>query len=182
MSYIQHQTKADMEYAAAYDAWLDAMTPDERAEIERKGLGRADVSRKSHIVARDHDAGEDGVTQALEPAEESPIAPSSPATDTLDMTRIIIAELIAAQNLRLSIHALAYAAGMSICSQWRSQSDAAKSIGVQRQSLRKAVRRWEEMLDLPPNIYTTTKERRRKLSEVHTNNHWRNRAFVAPKA
>lgn len=173
--YTKRQVDRDREYAAEYEAWISSLSLEDKEEMEARGLLKPDVSRRSHAVERENDAAD----RAIEPGNRG-IATDAPSNcDTLDAIRLITAILIGAPNMRVSALGLAYAAGLSTCSQWRNQSDAARSIGVSRQVLNKTMRQWQRLLELPPNQYTASAERREKLSEIQKEGHWRNKTFKA---
>jgi len=173
--YTKRQADRDREYAEQYEAWVASLSLEEREDMEARGLLKPDVSRRSHAVDREKDAAD----RAIEPGNRG-IATDSPTNhDTLDAIRIITATLIGSPNMRVSAIGLAYAAGLSTCSQWRNQSDAARAIGVSRQVLNKTMRKWQRDLGLPPNQYTASAERRENLSAIQTEKHWRNKTFKA---
>jgi hypothetical protein len=176
-SYHQEQAQMDAQYTAQYREWVANMTPEERADAERLGLLKPDTSRRS-FAGDDSEKLEKQVASSPQEATDE----SGPAEASgLDGLRLTIGVLIGSSNLRLSVVALCYASGMSACAQWRNQSDAARSIGVTRQALNKAIRQWQKLLDLPTNQYTATSERRQKLSVVQTQKHWRKRSFTTQK-
>lgn len=173
--YRQKQAKRDREYAEEYDRWVASMTPEERKEALKCGLIKPDLPKRASTVSRNEDASTRAISLVVEQGQEKPQEAQS-----LEAIRMIVATLIPASNLKLSVVALAYAAGLSTCAMWRSQSDCVRKEGfTSRSALNKAIQAWMKALNLPPNQYTVGVERKEKLSKAQIKNHWRNRHFKA---
>jgi hypothetical protein len=175
--YTSRQRQHDAEYQREYDQWLDSLSEEELSELEKHGLDHASIEKVAHSVGREKDLGETAVQHSHRSIESD--APKD--AKLLESIRLIVSTLISEVNLKVSICGLCFACGLSACSVWGSQANAAKAIGVSRQHLGKSTKFWQRTLDLPQNPYTSSKSKSAKLKKVQTENHWRRKKFDAPK-
>lgn len=176
--YCQDQERMDREYVNAYDDWIASMTDEELERAKELGVVGPDVRRK----VLDQRGDDDASGMAVEEMDRIVLTHDTTDHSSLEAIRQIIAVMVAAQNIRLQTIALAFASGLSICHLWGSQSRAAREHGWSRQHLNKAVKAWQDLLDLPPNPYTSSEQKCSVLSRVQKAKHWRNSTFTQQHA
>jgi hypothetical protein len=141
--YAKKQTKRDGEYERDYEAWVKSMTLEERREAEKLGLLKPCLQRHGNGAA-DHDLA------------DSPLASHTPdiaslvdqdeddqheviAAGMAEANRILrhlVADLIDAENTRLTIECLAASLGLSAYN-GDSMTSIAKRCGVTRAAVSK---------------------------------------------
>ena len=141
--------------------------------MERMGLDKPLIEGQAHGVGRESDLGGEAVYRP----EVAIVKDRDADAAALEAIRQCVAVLISGCNLKVEIPGLAFAAGLSACSTWGSQSNAAKALGVSRQHLVKSTKRWQRLLNLPSNPYTSSKAKSVKLRNAQLTGHWRKRKF-----
>lgn len=185
--YAQRKRAADEAYQVEYAKWFESQSPDEQEKLRKLGLDRPERDVRSYATGFEHDASEDADAAPEpdvfedddQPTPASVLPSNKPDEAVQDAIRLIVSGLTSSQNIRVDAIALAFASGLSICSVWGSQSEAARHFGIMRQHLNKAVRKWRDMLCLPQNPYTSSEDRRKKLSKAQKTKHWRHKKQAA---
>jgi hypothetical protein len=138
--YSDYQSARDREYLAA---WKN-LSPRERRRLEKAGItGPAAPSYHTH--KHDDDA---LLACASEPVATEP-ATSEMSPDVMDVLRRILGELMAQDNIRLTLECLALVTGLSYSG--NSMTDIAKRHGVTRAAVSKRCVDTTDALGLPPS-------------------------------
>lgn len=178
---IQHQRNREYEEAftsAEVQQWIALMTPEERALAESEGLLSPHLeASQARGVGREDDASHMAVTAAA--THEDPPLEDMPRLILEDALRAVASIFIASKNAKLDIIALCFATGSSACSLWDgNQAEAARSLGLQRMNLNKAIKKWQRAFLLPCNNFTRPAAVSKKLSNAQKAGHWRHAKFT----
>ncbi len=141
--YAKRQTKKDAEYEREYETWVKSMTLEERREAEKLGLLKPCLQRHGN-GSPDHDMAESSRAShtpdiaALVDHEEDPNQEVIAAgmAEANRILRHLVADLIDAENMRLTIECLAASLGLSAYN-GESMTSIAKRCGVTRAAVSK---------------------------------------------
>ncbi len=169
-NYEARQGDADAEYRREYNAWLAAMTPEERRRAESLGLAKPVVEDSgggfgskdiadTPLAAEwprefgESDAGEgnEGVNSPAGATESSPKGGMAGAVDETvwDAVRRLVGEVLSQADRSLAVECLALSSGMSYLGD--SMSEVARRHGVTRAAVSKRCVELTDKLGLPPS-------------------------------
>lgn len=142
--YAEYQSARDREYASAWQK----LTPRQRRELAKAGIDGPETP-VYHTGKGDE---EPLIERSVRPEPEPETAsPSAAATDheLMDVLRRIIGELMAQDNIRLSLECLALVTGLSY--DGRSMTEIARHHGLTRAAVSKRCVDITNALNLPPS-------------------------------
>ena len=165
--YAKKQAKRDADYEREYEAWVKSMTPEERREAEKLGLLKPCLQRHGNGAA-DHDMADSPAAShtpdiaALvdhdEETNQEVIAAGMAEANRI--LRHLVADLIDAENMRLTIECLAASLGLSAYN-GDSMTSIAKRCGVTRAAVSKrCVDITKRLKVLPSRAMRSTKARK----------------------
>ena len=152
--YSQRQTARDAEYERQYKAWVKALPPAERRELEAQGLAAPDVARHGNGSAKG-DAADSPVMRigddpAIQPEPEPECQP--PACDVeaaWSTARHVLGEVLNHSNARLTAECIALVSGLIYSGD--SMTAIAKRHGISRAAVSKRCVELTELLNLRPS-------------------------------
>jgi hypothetical protein len=179
-SYIAKQRARDVEYNIEMAKWLAGKSKAELRELGALGLDRPLVDdQPARHVGREDDAASMAVDQPAPIGQDEEVTPQ-PRVELENALAVICGMFLQSKNLTVDVIALAFATGNSACTLWDgSQAKAARKFGVQRMNICKAVKKWQRLLNLPPNHFTRPPRVSKTLSESQKRGHWRNQKYKA---
>lgn len=153
--YSRRQSAKDAQYERDYRAWVDSMTPEERAKLGSQGLDKPMVARHGNGSAAGDSADSPlmrigGDPALVAPSSDAKEAPALPRHDVADVLRHFVADLIAEGNTRLTVECLAVALGLSAYN-GESMTDIANRHGISRAAVSKRCVDIVTRLNLPPS-------------------------------
>jgi hypothetical protein len=153
--YARRQSAKDAQYESDYQAWVDSMTPEERAKLVAQGLDKPMVARRGNGAAAGDSADSPVMRTGDDPALVSPAVESEevagmPMHIVADILRHFVADLMADANTRLTVECLAVSLGLSAYN-GESMTDIANRHGVTRAAVSKRCVDITKRLNLPPS-------------------------------
>lgn len=165
-TYAARQSARDAQYARDYAAWIKSLPDDERRKVEDMGLGTPSLSKFGN-GAPERDMAESPrashTPDIAAMADHDEPAKSRNWHDTEEVLRVLVADLLAEGNTRLTIECLAVAIGLSAYD-GRSMTEIAHRHGVTRAAVSKRCVDITERLSLEPSRAMRSKEARKKYS------------------
>lgn len=178
--YARRQVQRDADYEREYRAWVDSLPADERRELERAGLAKPCVQRHGNGAAEQDMA-------------DSPLASHTPDIAALvdhdgdlrgeviaagmdeanRILRHLVADLIDAANMRLTIECLAIALGLSAYN-GDSMTSVAKRCGVTRAAVSKRCVDITKRLKVLPSRAMRSVKARKVYRKSQIDQHLRN--------
>lgn len=152
-AYSDRQHARDREYA---DAWAK-LTPRQRKQMAKAGIEGPELP-VYQTGKQDQDA-----ILAISESGETPSEPASVILgnyDVMDVLRRVLGELMAQNNIRLTLECLALVTGLSY--EGNSMTDIAKRHGVTRAAVSKRCVEISDALGLPPSRAMRTLTARRE--------------------
>lgn len=157
--YTPKQKRRDAEYRKTYAAWLAALSPEERLQIEAAGLGEPLQDENGHgenflkcDLAESHFASESShLLDDIEPACDQPGYQAQRMDDerVWDIVRRILGVLLSQKNAKLSLECFALVSGVSFLGD--SMSDVARRNCVSRAAVSKRCVQLAAQIGVPPS-------------------------------
>ena len=173
--YSKRQKLRDAEYERHYQAWVDAMSPEERRQAEKLGLLKPCVAHHGNGSARgdaaDSPLMREGDDPALmpEPEPEPQGVPQVCDSEAIHQAiRRVLGEVISHNNARLTAECIALVSGLSYTGS--SMSEIAARHGITRAAVSKRCVELTELLDLPPSraMRSLTARQRYRAARIRT--------------
>lgn len=178
--YAKKQTKRDAQYEREYEAWVKSMTLEERREAEKLGLLKPCLQRHGNGAA-DHDMAESSrashtpdiaaLVDHDEDTQEEVIAAGMVEANRI--LRHLVADLIDAENMRLTIECLAASLGLSAYN-GESMTSIAKRCGVTRAAVSKRCVDITKRLKVLPSRAMRSEKARKIYHKAQIKQHLKN--------
>ena len=174
--YSRRQSAKDAQYERVYRAWVDSMTPEERAKLGSQGLDKPMVARHGNGSAAGDSADSPLMRIGDDPALEIPAVDvegetaEMPLQSVADILRHFVADLIAEGNTRLTVECLAVALGLSSYN-GESMTSIAHRHGVSRAAVSKRCVDITTQLNLPPSRAMRSEKARKTYRKSRTKHH-----------
>jgi hypothetical protein len=145
-AYADYQSARDREYAAAWEK----LTPAQRRQMEKAGVSGPDVPRYS-THKRDEEAIVERAAAQVEPVADQEDNQSDPivSEDLLAALRRVVGEMLATDNVRLTLECLSLVTGISYSGE--SMTSIARRLGLTRAAVSKRCVEITETIGLPPS-------------------------------
>jgi hypothetical protein len=178
--YAKKQAKKDAEYEREYETWVKSMTLEERREAEKLGLLKPCLQRHGN-GSPDHDMAESSrashtpdiaaLVDHDEDAQEEVIAAGMAEANRI--LRHLVADLIDAENMRLTIECLAASLGLSAYN-GESMTSIAKRCGVTRAAVSKRCVDITKRLKVLPSRAMRSEKARKIYHKAQIKQHLKN--------
>lgn len=179
--YAKRQGKRDADYEREYEAWVKSMTPAERREAEKLGVLKPCLQRHGNGAA-DHDMADSPAAShtpdiaALVDHEEDTQQEVIEAgmAEANRILRHLVADLIDAENMRLTIECLSTALGLSAYN-GDSMTSIAKRCGVTRAAVSKRCVDITKRLKVLPSRAMRSEKARKIYQKAQIKQHLKNK-------
>lgn len=153
-SYAVRQRARDVQYSREYEAWVAAMSPEERRQLAELGVGQpqmSDISVGGYCDAADlPECATPPAAIEPETAEtlETPATQPADTESVNELLRRLLGELLARDNARLSLECLSLVTGLAYTGD--SMSDIARRHSVTRAAVSRRCVELSNALSLAP--------------------------------
>ena len=150
--YSSRQSARDADYQRRYREWVASLSPEDRRELERKGLTEPCVQRHGAGSATGDAADSPLMRLGDDPMRVPDPEPevTEPETEHVwDAVRRVLGEVICHDNARLTAECLALVSGL--CYPGASMTEVARRHGITRAAVSKRCCELSELLQLRPS-------------------------------